>query len=603
VNAATRRMIAGTAAIVLVGGGGWLAGRNLQAPGEAALNARPPEAAPVTVAVERRKLTATIAGRGTAVAAGSRDVSLPGTGAGGATHLVTRVPEEGQVVDENGVLLELSGRPVFALQGALPMYRDLGPGSEGEDVLQLERALERLGFDPGIVDGRYDADTEASVRRWYSAAGHAPPEPDETDQRALRAAEDAVFSAEQQLSEATRPPSAADLLQAEAELRRAEASIPAADSEAGRTRRQGEAAVIARDEALAELVGALPGRESRQKRLVESKTLAARSAKTVLDSAESSIIPMDDAAAFQQRAEGILAARLAYEQALDDLKDAERALAELPAKHAKEVLDAQRAVAQARDAAASANEKASAAMVQAESDRAIAQARLDALRSPGSAASSAATVRSAEAALSRARAELERLRARTGTAVPANNVVFFPSLPVTVEKVGARVGEPPAARALTVSVARTVIRTSVSLADAKLVREGMPARLEARDLQLDLTGKVSRVAARPGTDGFDGQRVAVEITPDQSPPALKDASLRVTIPIASTTAEVLTVPLAAVLGGADGGSFVEVPDAAGGTRQVRIETGLSAEGYVEVVSSTPELREGDRVVVGGGGSG
>jgi len=39
----------------------------------------------------------------------------------------------------------------------------------GPDVAQLERALEVLGHDPGLVDGVYDLDTASAVDEWTSA--------------------------------------------------------------------------------------------------------------------------------------------------------------------------------------------------------------------------------------------------------------------------------------------------------------------------------------------------------------------------------------------------------------------------------------------------
>jgi hypothetical protein len=62
---------------------------------------------------------------------------------------------------------------VFVLQGEVPVYRDLFPGLSGEDVRQLEAALERLGLAPGPVDGVFDQETAAAVTNWYSSAGYA----------------------------------------------------------------------------------------------------------------------------------------------------------------------------------------------------------------------------------------------------------------------------------------------------------------------------------------------------------------------------------------------------------------------------------------------
>ena len=55
------------------------------------------------------------------------------------------------------------------LQGATPAYRDMVPGSSGADVKQLKEGLKRLGFDPGPIDGGYDARTSAAVAAWYKS--------------------------------------------------------------------------------------------------------------------------------------------------------------------------------------------------------------------------------------------------------------------------------------------------------------------------------------------------------------------------------------------------------------------------------------------------
>jgi peptidoglycan hydrolase-like protein with peptidoglycan-binding domain len=44
-------------------------------------------------------------------------------------------------------------------------------GPEGDDVLALEQALTRLGFDPGAVDGFFDDETEAAVIAWQRTIG------------------------------------------------------------------------------------------------------------------------------------------------------------------------------------------------------------------------------------------------------------------------------------------------------------------------------------------------------------------------------------------------------------------------------------------------
>jgi len=87
---------------------------------------------------------------------------------------VTTLPAVDDQIQEGDLLFTASGRPVFVLQGQTPAYRDLVPGISGADVLQLEEALARLGFDAGEIDGRYDEATSAAVADWYGAAGFEP---------------------------------------------------------------------------------------------------------------------------------------------------------------------------------------------------------------------------------------------------------------------------------------------------------------------------------------------------------------------------------------------------------------------------------------------
>jgi peptidoglycan hydrolase-like protein with peptidoglycan-binding domain len=93
----------------------------------------------------------------------------------------------GSVVRAGDVLIEIAGRPVLALPGRLPAYRDLVDGDDGPDVAQLQRALLSLGYDPGAVDGVYGAATGAAVAALYDACGYRPPTIDGADGVARKA--------------------------------------------------------------------------------------------------------------------------------------------------------------------------------------------------------------------------------------------------------------------------------------------------------------------------------------------------------------------------------------------------------------------------------
>jgi len=95
---------------------------------------------------------------------------------------------DGDQVNPGDVLLSLDGRPAVAANGDFSFYRSLDVGSDGPDVLQLERILQENGYDPGNVDRLYTEATRAALREWQIDYGYggATPEPVETVIMALR---------------------------------------------------------------------------------------------------------------------------------------------------------------------------------------------------------------------------------------------------------------------------------------------------------------------------------------------------------------------------------------------------------------------------------
>ena len=81
----------------------------------------------------------------------------------------------GQKVRPGGLLMSVSGRPVFLLHGRIPAYRDLRPGDTGKDVAQLQRALAERGYRTGSDKaGRYGPGTARAVEEFYSHLGFRP---------------------------------------------------------------------------------------------------------------------------------------------------------------------------------------------------------------------------------------------------------------------------------------------------------------------------------------------------------------------------------------------------------------------------------------------
>lgn len=183
---------------VLSTAAGYVAASHVSSPAEEAARAQPPPATAVTAPVERRTLTSQVVTRGDAVFGGALDVSVEESGLDTPAVVTGEPPAVGATITEGQAILEIAGRPVIALDGDLPTYRSLGPGSTGPDVAQLETALQRLGIDTGTVDDVYDTQTATGVAALYARVGYAPAAPPAEVQQRLEAAraEEAAASAQ-----------------------------------------------------------------------------------------------------------------------------------------------------------------------------------------------------------------------------------------------------------------------------------------------------------------------------------------------------------------------------------------------------------------------
>ena len=194
------RVVAVTTAVaVATGAAGWLVGARVRSPADAAAAHRPPAASLITVAVERRTLTATVTARGTVAYGAPQPVTLTGAVSaddGTAAALVTKAPVAGRTLREGDVLLEVSGRPVFVLRGEVPMYRSLTRGSAGDDVRQVRAALRRLLPGRGVSrTGPLDGAALDAVAAWYDKRGYEATGPSREQRAELRRLEQAAAAA------------------------------------------------------------------------------------------------------------------------------------------------------------------------------------------------------------------------------------------------------------------------------------------------------------------------------------------------------------------------------------------------------------------------
>jgi peptidoglycan hydrolase-like protein with peptidoglycan-binding domain len=232
--ARTRRLVLTILLAIGAAGTGWVAGRGIESPEAAARNAKAPQASPITAPVERRVIETSVVVRGDVAFAAQFDLLVDsdiGDGSLGQLVLTGRLPKSGSRLAEGDVALEVSGRPVFVLVGALPMYRGLRPGSTGEDVHQIEEALRRLGFFTAIPDTRYDQATAAAVGKMYAAAGYQPVGPSTQEPARLAAAQQVSAAstirddAQRALNDARKGPPRSAVLAARAEVDQAQAAV------------------------------------------------------------------------------------------------------------------------------------------------------------------------------------------------------------------------------------------------------------------------------------------------------------------------------------------------------------------------------------------
>lgn len=120
--------------------------------------------------VQRRDLVETDTESGTLSYAGSRTVYDRLSG------ILTWLPHVGQVIKPGQTLFKVDGQPVILMDGTTPAYRDLASSdSAGQDVLELNRNLVALGFNPDgiVIDDTWQAATTAGVEAFQASLGES----------------------------------------------------------------------------------------------------------------------------------------------------------------------------------------------------------------------------------------------------------------------------------------------------------------------------------------------------------------------------------------------------------------------------------------------
>lgn len=550
------------AVAVLFAAIGWIAGQQIKSPAEVAAEQAPPEPSLITVPVEKRELSQSLVVRGTARS--DESTPLEASSASGESIITRLTKETGMELEEGDVAIEVAGRPIFVLQGELPVFRSLIPTLEGPDVKQLEEALLRLGHNPGTVDGVFDGATADAVEELYREAGYKPVEPTDQDLATLKTeratvdeAENLVTESEKALSDANAGPPESTKLQLEQAVSQAKAELAAAQAGGGGSQQ-------AEDRIAAEAQAA------------EAKT-AADEATARLDQAKGGTHPDTGSAPTSSE--------------LTELEAVAAASAETKA-------DADKAVTEAKAAETAAQSGDSTEIEAAKLNLALAEANLrEGLATDNSAET--ASLKRAREQLTKARKNLADTQAVVDTQFPAAELYFLPSLPRTIQTLTVKPGERPAGPVMTVTGSGTSITSGVAASDRRLISIGDVAILEDEDLGIRAEAKIAFIADNPGGGELPSDRYRIRIEPDEElPEDALNVNFRITIPVTSSGGEVLAVPLAALSAGSDGTTRVEVDRGSGDTELVRVTAGLKADGFVQVDVVEGSLEPGDRVVVG-----
>ena len=460
------RMLLGIVAIVVASGAaGWVASSSVRSPAELAARTAPPDASLILVPAEQRVLSSDIVTRGTARFGSPQQLYLTVSSLKPDAGIASGLPLPASELREGDLLLISSGRPVFLLTGERPSFRDLGPGVEGDDVRQLEAALERMGFEPGPADGVFDAATEAAVKAWYERYGFAAFEASATQLDALRALN-------------------ADSAGTQVELAAARDAVAVA-----------QAALNGVIDAKARAGQAVEDAE-----LAVDATIAITKADNKAAAAEVEI--KKSALALLTGQSGTLITEISIARA--ELEVAEAAAAATKATGESSVAAARAAVAdaQAEDARLAGEiTVAEAAMRNATSVLAV---RLKQTELTGS--------------------DLSRAMAQTGVQVPSDEIIFVASTPVRVAELAISAGEVPSGAVMTVTSAVVAVDGGFRLDEATLARVGMTVQIDEPGLNISESGVISRLAESPGTNGVDGFHVWFEVLVDGAPASLVGAS-------------------------------------------------------------------------------
>jgi peptidoglycan hydrolase-like protein with peptidoglycan-binding domain len=161
-------------AVVLAVAAGFV-GSNFASPNQQAAEAKAPALTPITAPVRFKVLQATVAIRANVVDSRQTSFGVPDD-LGSDLPVVTQLNErQRSEVQDGNWIIAIAGRPIIAMVGSIPAYRDMSLGESGVDVEELQQNLHQLGYGTGSdAEGVFGRGTEQAVRLFYAHLGFSP---------------------------------------------------------------------------------------------------------------------------------------------------------------------------------------------------------------------------------------------------------------------------------------------------------------------------------------------------------------------------------------------------------------------------------------------
>lgn len=552
--------------------GTWLVAQQIKNPADLAEASAPPPQSLIAVPVEARELSDDIVTRVNVSFDNSAGLKVKTDPQASSFPVVTgRVPERGNSLDNGDLLLEISERPVFVLEGEFPSTGTIraGRGTEGRDILQLETALSALGFFSETPDQEFDDLTRDAIAALYEEKGYEPPELTETEKTELETAEAALEAAEKAIETARESLETAEEGETEAQrlsrLLQRENSIKAWEAQQERARNW--------QEYDAEILAAQSAEEPAEDFHAEAvRTLNEALARVVPGGTD---IPTIEEIEILQKA----------------ADDAWNALLKARENTATVIRES--------TGAADAAEQLEADRRQWEITEALYAEQLKAL-TPDTTFQEEAIARAIEDR-DKAQEALDEVNAKFGAYLPESEFLFVDNLPRNIARVLVERTQPVSSGLDVVTVAGDTLLVEGNVSDSQRqeMEQGQDIIVDDPGLDLVLPGSITSLDDAPNENGRYEFEATLEGDYDEEQ-LVNIGSFRTVIPIGRTEGEVLAVPRNAIATDFDGTVRVQVERTPGQVESVEVTLGLQPDlgGYIEVIPvNSGELTFGDLVII------